>query len=110
MLLVSVGVTPEYEHWQNGDENINLRATVRLQAEVALSDVATVGLDATYTPVLDRPYELRMFGNAFVEVEITPELLAFRVTASDEYDTEPQPGIERNNLSVISSLVFKLAR
>jgi hypothetical protein len=109
VLLLSLGVTPEWERWQGGADDANLRATLRLRAEMPVTAQATLGLDVTYTPVLAHPGRYRLFGNAFAELKITPDLLAFRLTASDEYDTRPQPGVKRNDVSLVSSLVVKLA-
>lgn len=109
VLLLSLGATPEYEKWQAGDDEVSFRATVRVRAEVPITETATIGVDATFTPVMTDFTAYRAFGSAFAELKITPELLAFRVTATDEYDSRPQPGVVRNDFNVASSLIFRLA-
>ena len=109
VLLLSLGATPEYERWKGNADDTHVRATLRARVEMPITASAMLGLDATYSPVVAELHAFRMFGSAFGEVKITAEVLALRITANDEYDTRPRPGVKRNDFSVVSSLVVKLA-
>jgi len=107
-ILVSLGATPEYERWSDGARERTWRSTARLQIEEAMTKTSRVGLDVTYTPSLGDVGDYRLFGGSFLEVNITPALLRFRLTIEYEYDARPRPGVLRQDLRVLPSLALVL--
>jgi len=108
VLLVSIGVTPEYEMWQGSDNELELRGTLRLDFDLALNEYAKVGLDVTFTPVFADPGDFRVFGDAFVEVKVSEKMFSLRLAFLDEYDSRPRSGVERNDFAIVPELVIEI--
>jgi hypothetical protein len=108
--LISVGVTPEHEWWEDGVRETQIRGTLRLTLTAPFTPFVVVGLDVSYAPVFVDMGDFRLFGEAFAELKITPDVLALRITVADEFDSRPREGVKGNDLSVVPSLVVHLGR
>ena len=69
-----------------------------------LTEAAELGFDAFYTPTLTDFADMRVYGEAYVKLKLVGDLLALRLTAADEYDSRPQPGIQNNDVGVFSTI------
>jgi hypothetical protein len=108
VILLSIGLTPEYQRWRDQTSEFAWRGTARLAFDVDVNAYTSTGLDATYTPVLHSLQAFRVFGTAYAQAKITPEVLSFRLAITDEYDSRPRRGVRKNDLSIVPSLVVKL--
>lgn len=112
-LLVSVGLTPEFELWPApagsaaaGSESVfALRASARLSFTWLATKALNVGFDLIYTPALADPADFRLYLESYVQLKLTSELLSLRLAATDEYDSRPRAGVRRNDLSLLPTLV-----
>ncbi len=113
--LVSFGVTPEFEWWEpleggEADREDAVRGTLRVKAVWSATDQLTLGVDLTYAPVFVEFSDFRLTAEAFFELKVTRDVLSFRVTLTDEYDSSPRPDVASNDLTVIPSLELHLGR
>jgi hypothetical protein len=106
--LLSFGVTPEQEWWTDGATETNLRASVRNDFTIGLSETASISADLTWAPRVDDPGDYRLFGAARLEAKITPDRLSMRISGTLEHDVSPRGAVKRTDVAVIPSLVVKL--
>lgn len=112
-LLVSVGLTPEFERWQapagsssaDGASAFALRATARLSFTWLATRALNLGFDLIYTPALADPADFRLYLESYVQLKLTSELLSLRLAVTDEYDSRPRPGVRHNDLGLLPTLV-----
>jgi hypothetical protein len=108
--LISAGVTPEFEWWQDGSQEQALRGTVRMATTAKATNHLRVGFDVIAQPRLTDAGDLRVYGEGFAELKITDNALAVRLTVSDEYDSRPKMSVQRHDITVVPSLVIKTGR
>ena len=110
-ILISLGLTYEYEI-SHKDELTDwaLRATARLNFHLPVNDYLSMGGDFWYAPRLSDFRDYRVYGEFYFETKITKDILAFRVTFADEYDSMPQAGVEKNDLSLIGAFVLRVGK
>lgn len=103
LLLVSVAIAPEQAWFIGDDSRFTVRAALRTTAVLDLSEIAELGADAFFMPSVTDLADHRLYGEAFLKLR-AGERVWFKIAAADEYDADPPPGIERNDLGVFSSL------
>lgn len=108
--LISFGVTPEHEWWEDGIREAQIRGTLRLTLTAPFTPFMMVGVDVSYAPVFVDFGDFRLHGEAFAELKITHQTLALRITVADEFDSRPREGVKNNDLSVVPSLVVHLGK
>jgi putative salt-induced outer membrane protein YdiY len=86
------------------DSYMTLRAAERFQYKI--SDHARVFQSLEYLPQVDDFDNYLLNFEAGVEADITKQV-ALRVTFQDTYDNQPAEGRERNDIKLISSIVWK---
>lgn len=109
-VMLSAGLTPEYEEESDGGINRDMRATARLNFAMPLSDTASVKGDVIYTPRTADMSDYRVYSEGFIELKVWKDSLAFRVTVTNEYDSRPYAGVRKNDLGITQALVVKLAK
>ncbi len=109
-LLISVGVTPEYEIFDDGSDELTWRVTARLSFDIIINDYMSFGIDGFYQPAPADPADYRVYGGAWIELKVTEKVLAFRLAAADEYDSDPRPGVQSNDLTLIGSIVARIGK
>jgi len=109
-VMVSAGLTPEYEKDNSGTIKRDLRATGRVNFIMPLTDTVKLSGDFIYTPRLADTGDARTYAEGFLEFKVWKDAVAFRVTATEEYDSRPAPGVKRNDFGLNHSLVIKFAK
>lgn len=109
-VMLSVGITPEYEEESDGGINRDMRATARVNFALPLTDTASLKGDVIYTPRTEAVSDYRVYSEGFLELKVWKDALAFRLTVSNEYDSRPYPGVKKNDLGITQALVLKLAK
>ncbi|HCC47732.1 MAG TPA: hypothetical protein DEQ38_06400 [Elusimicrobia bacterium] len=109
-VMLSAGLTPEYEKDNAGGIKRDLRATGRLNFAMQLTDTMKLNGDLIYTPRLADTGDARLYAESYLEFKVWKEAVAFRLTATEEYDSRPSPGIKRNDFGLNHALVVKFAR
>ena len=107
LILISLGVTPEHEWPADADLERALRATLRLNLGIDLSEGSEIGADLWYAPAVAQPEDFRVFGGLYVDVELWGPV-GIRLALTDEYDSEPRPGVKKNDLEVVPYLVLRV--
>jgi len=87
------------------DDNISVRAAARHDQD--LSEHSKLWLSAEFLTNVDDTEDYLLNGEAGLEAALNSSL-SLRVVLQDRYDNIPPTGSEENDLSVISSLVYKL--
>ncbi len=108
--LISFGVTPEHEWWEDRTRETQIRGSLRLTLTAPFTPYVMVGIDVSYAPVFVDMGDFRLYGEAFAELKITERVLALRITVADEFDSRPREGVKSNDLSIVPSLVVHLGR
>lgn len=109
-VMISAGVTPEYEEEASGRIKRDLRATARLNFSAQLTDTLKLNGDFIYTPRLADTGDARVYSEGFLELKVWKEAVAYRVTATNEYDSRPAPGVRKGDFGLNHALVIKLAK
>lgn len=104
LFLISVNPAYEVERFSTGASTQTFRGVLRATATRPLSEQVESGFDAFYTPALTDLGDWRAYGEVYVKVKLVGDLLALRLTAANEYDSRPQPGIQNDDVGVFSSL------
>jgi hypothetical protein len=110
LLLISVNPAYELDRYQGGATMASWRGVLRATGTKPLTEQCETGFDAFYTPTLTDFADMRVYGEAYLKLKLVGDLLALRLTAADEYDTRPQPGIQNNDVGVFSSLEMAWGR
>ncbi|MCX5789499.1 MAG: DUF481 domain-containing protein [Elusimicrobia bacterium] len=61
-------------------------------------------------PSLTDFHNYRLYTEIYLQLKVTEELLSFRVTWTDEYDSRPFPGIKPNDSSLNYTLVVHFGK
>jgi len=109
-LMLSAGLTPEYEENNNGTISRDLRGTARLTFASPLTDTVKFNTDLIYTPRIADTADYRIYSETFLELKVWKEAVAFRITASEEYDSKPFQGVKKNDFGLTHALVVKFAK
>jgi hypothetical protein len=105
-ILVSLGVTPEIEWWEDGSRGFTPRATLRLNYGLPVGPV-TFGADVIVAPALTSIRDVRLFVENYVELKLYRDLLAMRLVLSEEYDSRPRPGVRRSDVALSPMVVVR---
>lgn len=109
-VMISAGLTPEYEKDNAGTVRRDLRGTARVNFALPLTDTVKFNGDFIYTPRLADTGDARMYSEGFFEFRIWKDSVAFRITATAEHDSRPAPGARESDFGLNHSLVIKLAK
>ena len=109
-LMLSAGLTPEYEENNDGTISRDFRGTARATFSSPLTDTVKLNADIIYTPRIADTADYRVYSETFVELKVWKDSVAFRITASEEYDSRPYPGIKKNDFGLAHALVVKFAK
>gem|GEM_PF-1502402 len=102
-LLFSAGPSYENGWFSTGVTSAAWRSVLRANAARSLSPTTEVDLDTFYSPNLVDGSDYRLYGEASLKVKLT-EALTLILTAADEFDNRPQPGILNNDAGLFTSL------
>lgn len=109
-VMLSAGLTPEYEKNSVGDVKRDFRLTGRVNFATALTPSVNMGGDVIYTPRTADTGDYRVYSEGFLEFKVWKESVAFRITATEEYDSAPFPGVRKNDFGLTHALVVKFAK
>ncbi|MDA8131250.1 MAG: DUF481 domain-containing protein [Elusimicrobia bacterium] len=108
-VMISAGLTPEYEESGGGASKRDFRATARLNFAMPLTDTVKLSGDVIYAPRTADTGNYRIYSEDFLEFKVWKDSVVFRITATDEYDSRPYPGVKRNDFGLNHSLVVKFS-
>jgi len=106
--LISAAVTPEYADFENGVIERYVRGVGRITFSVKPSGYFEAGFDGLYLPALSDFPNYRLYGEVYAKFTVVPDRLSYKITASDEYDSRPQPGIKFNDFTFTQALVVHI--
>jgi len=106
-LGIELGVSYIEEELGDGTRDDKIAARIAARHDQNLSEHAKLWLAAEYLPGTDDTDDYLLNGEAGLEAALNSSL-SLRVVAQDRYDNTVPAGRERNDLSVISSLVYTL--
>ena len=109
-LMLSAGLTPGYEENNDGKISRDLRGTARATFASALTGTVKLNADIIYMPKIADTSDSRLYSEMFFELKVWKESVAFRITASDEYESKPFPGVKNNDFGLSHALVVKFAK
>lgn len=109
-VMVSAGLTPEYEKDASGVIRRDMRGTARVNFSTQVTDTVKLNGDFIYTPRLSDTGDARVYSEGFLEFKVWKESVAYRVTATSEYDTRPAPGVKRGDFGLTHALVIKFSK
>lgn len=109
-VLISFAVTPEHETFRDDTTKTITRGNMRFNFNYAATKHFSVGADMIYMPRFSRFSDYRMFGEGYLQFKITDDRVSFRVSFTDEYESEPRPGVKYNDFITGYSLVLKLGK
>ncbi len=111
VFLFSFGFNVENEWFDNDDQENHVTGAFRWTFQLSVTENLKIGSDFIYVPVVDDAKDFRIYEEAYAEFKITKdELLAFRVSLISEYDSQPQPDVEKSDTGIYVSLVFHLGK
>ena len=105
-ILASLAAMPDYENFESGLIRRRVRAQARLNFGLPLSPYASVGTDFIYMPALSDYKDLLLYWGAYLQLKVTKDLLSFKISFTDEYDSRPFRGVRRNDSSLNYSLLL----
>lgn len=103
LAFLSAGVATENEWFQDQSSPFAVRAVLRLNLALPLSDWADLGMDTFYTPAINNPNDFRVYAETYLKFYLN-ETLSFKFSVADEYDSRPLTGIKNNDFGVFSTL------
>ena len=109
-LMLSAGLTPEYEEDNGGTISRDFRGTARATFSSALTDTVKLNADIIYAPRIADTADYRVYSETFLELKVWKDSVAFRITASEEYDSKPYPGVKKNDFGLAHALVVKFSK
>jgi hypothetical protein len=104
LLLISFNPALERNNYLDGGMAEWWRAVFRVTGIKPLGGPFELGFDGFYTPVIDQPANTRLYGEVSLKVKLVGEILAWRLTAADGYDSSPPAGILNNDMGIFTSL------
>ncbi|MBF0105105.1 MAG: DUF481 domain-containing protein [Deltaproteobacteria bacterium] len=107
---VSIAPTQNSEWYISNGKDHYLSLSFRNLFELALSKHVKIGSDIFVMPRLTRWEDLQFYGSAYIQTLIYKDLLSLKLSFVDEYDTNPQPGIEKNDMHIATSLMFHVGK
>lgn len=108
VLLVSAGVASEAEWWADDTRELTPRVPIRLTTRWPRRADVVVGTDFITTHSMRDSGDVRAYLEGYVEAKLKAKAFAIRVSATEEYDTRPRPGVRSSDFGLMTSLVIKL--
>jgi len=106
MFLVSAGVNLEHEWFQQNIKNQAWAIALRSTFDLPVTEYVNLGSDFIYTPRLHDFGDFRIYEEAYLKFKITDNLLSFKLSLTDEYNSRPQPEVKNNDFGILGSLIF----
>lgn len=108
---LAVGLTPMFEHEELDAELGETSGVVRVSSyasgRLALAPATAFSLTAYVQPRLDRPDDLRVLGQAVLQVAVT-RVVQLRLQSNLRIDSRPPEGVEPTDFSIENGLVLVL--
>ncbi|PKL75137.1 MAG: hypothetical protein CVV27_16950, partial [Candidatus Melainabacteria bacterium HGW-Melainabacteria-1] len=105
LALISLGLAGENEWFQDQSTPFAVRAVLRLTLARPLTDWAEIGLDSFYSPVVNDPADFRIYSEAYLKFKLS-ELVSFKLSAADEYDSRPLGSVQSNDFGLFTTLAL----
>lgn len=109
LFLISLAPVFENSWFQGSGASSAWRTVWRLNVVKPLTDSAETGLDSSYAPTIANFGDFRVYGELFLKFKLS-DALSLKLTAADEYDSQPQPGIRNNDFGVFTTLGVEWGR
>ena len=109
-LLVSLAAMPDYEAFNSGLIRHKVRSQARLNFGLPVSPFATLGSDFIYMPAFDDFANYLIYSEVYLQLKVTQERLAFKMSFTDEYDSRPFSGIKKNDKTISYSLLLHFGK
>lgn len=104
LFLMSANPAVEYELFEATAPQTTLRGVFRLNMIKPVNESMEAGFDGFYTPAMQDLGDMRLYGEAYLRLKLLGDWLALKLTAADEYDSRPLPGVQQNDLGVFTEL------
>lgn len=109
LFLVSLAPVLENEWYASQPMSSTWRTALRLNAIRPITESMDLGVDAFYMPAVTDAGDYRLYGEASLRFKLS-QALSLKVTAADEYDARPQPGVQNNDYGVFTTLALDWGR
>lgn len=109
-ILASLAVTPDYEAFNSGLIRRTVRSQARFNFGYPISPFATLGGDFIYMPAFSDFADYLIYSETYLQLKVTKELLSLKISFTDEYDSRPFPGIQKNDKTLSYSLLVHFGR
>ncbi len=103
LLRAEIGAGGRQELFSNGDQRVSPLARLGMAWHQTLGQATELILRATLLPDLGNLGAYRMEGEGALRVPLTTRF-HLRLSLLDSYDSNPQPGVKRNDLTFLSAL------
>ena len=109
-ILASLAATPDYEAFNSGLIRRTVRSQARFNFGFPVSPFATVGGDLIYMPAFSDGADYLIYSEAYLQLKVTQERLSFKIAFTDEYDSRPFAGIQKNDKTLNYSLLVHFGK
>lgn len=109
-IMVSAGVAPEYAKYYGGSDYRKFRANARIVFRIPVTSFMSIGNDFIYFASFNNFSDYRIYNETFADFPIVADKLSYRITAVDEYENDPFPGIKNNDFTLTQGLVFQFGK
>ena len=109
-ILASLAVTPDYEAFNSGLIRRAVRSQARFNFGFPVSPFATVGGDFIYMPAFSDFSDYLIYSEVYLQLKVTQERLSFKIGFTDEYDSRPFSGIQKNDKTLNYSLLVHFGK
>lgn len=103
LFLISLAPVLENEWYANQPMTSTWRSAFRLNAARPVTETLELGVDSFYMPAFADGGDFRLYGEVSARVKLGAGL-SLKVSAADEYDARPQPGVQNNDVGVFTTL------
>jgi len=109
-IMVSAGLTPEYnDDYEDGVKN-EFRGTLRINFNMPVTGNIRFKGDIIYSPLFSDMSDYRVYSEGFVEFDVWKEAMAYRITVTGEYDSSPASNVKKSDFGLMQALVFRFSK
>ncbi|MFH1729613.1 MAG: DUF481 domain-containing protein [Pseudomonadota bacterium] len=102
----SLAITYEFEQFNGYANEHTPRLSYRHIFSYSINEIVSWNLDFFYVPKITDWSDVHIFLNTNLDITIYKDIIKIRLTLKDEYDSVPKTGVEENDMSFITSIVF----
>jgi hypothetical protein len=103
---LSVAALFEHERFRDGTRESTPRGSLRWVSQIPLTDMAYLGVDFFYAPAIPQLADVRLYSEVSFETLFYKDVLGLKLSWTDEFDSRPKPGVERNDMVWLASFTY----